>query len=272
MQTSAWKVSLLAMVLGTAAACGVSKDKYNATLDELKKCQGDRDTCVSERDSQKAAYEKQVADLTAERDAEKKARTDIEAALAGMEGNLSTTKKELEELRKARAEAEKRLAAFRELTAKFQKMIDSGKIKVQFRKGRMLVELPSGVLFASGKADLSKEGQAALAEVITVLKEFEDRNFMVAGHTDNVPPARSGKYKDNWELSTARAVTVTKFMIQQGMKPENLSAAGMGEHDPVADNATDEGKAQNRRIEIILVPNLEELPSMPSEGGQAPQS
>jgi chemotaxis protein MotB len=251
-----------------AAACGVPKDKYNATLEELKQCQADSAACGTERDQQKTKIgelEQQITTLQTSLDAEKKARASAEATLAELQTNLQSTREELEGLRKARAEAEKRLAAFRALTAKFQKMIDSGKIKVQFRKGRMLVQLPSGVLFASGKADLSKEGKAALAEVATILKEFPDRQFLVAGHTDNVPPARGGRYKDNWELSTARAVTVTKFMVEQGMPPANLSAAGYGEYDPVGDNATEEGKQENRRIEMILLPNIEELPSMPEE-------
>ncbi len=249
------------------AACGVPKDKHNQTLAELKKCQEDSAALAAEKEQQKVDMQKQIDALTTERDTEKTGRATAEKTLTELQSNLKATQGEIEALRQARAEAEKRLAAFRELTAKFQKMIDSGKIKVQFRKGRMLVQLPSGVLFASGKADLSKEGEAALAEVVGVLKEFTDRQFMIAGHTDNVPPGRGSRYKDNWELSTARAVTVTKFMIQAGMPAANLSAAGLGEYDAVGDNSTEAGKQENRRIEIILVPNIEEMPRMPEDQG-----
>jgi len=178
-----------------------------------------------------------------------------------LQENLDQQLKELEELRKARAEAEKRLAAFKKLTEKFQKMIDAGRLKVTFRKGRMIVELPAGVLFESGKAKLSDTGESAIAEVAGILKEFPDRSFLVAGHTDNVP-IKDRKFKSNWELSTARAVTVTQYLIEQGVPPESLSAAGYAQFDPIGDNTTEEGRQTNRRIEIIMMPNIEELPTL----------
>jgi chemotaxis protein MotB len=95
--------------------------------------------------------------------------------------------------------------------------------------------------------------------VAAILKDFSDRKFIVAGHTDNVA-LKSGKFKDNWDLSTARAITVTTFLIEKGVNPTSLSAAGYGEFDPIADNGTEDGRQQNRRIEIILAPNIEELP------------
>ena len=143
-------------------------------------------------------------------------------------------------------------------------MIDAGKIQVVIRQGRMIVKLPAEILFASGSADLSKEGQPALAEVAAVLKQFPDRRFMVAGHTDNVPIGPS-RFKDNWELSTARSVTVTEFLISVGMKPNHLVAAGYGEFDPVRSNTSDGGRKENRRIEIVLLPNLAEIPQLPVE-------
>jgi chemotaxis protein MotB len=241
------------------AACGVPKSKHRATLDELAKAQDRARTLEGERDAEKkknAELNEQLAATAGERDREKNERT-------GVEKKYSATQKEVEELRKQKAETEKRLETFRELTRRFQKMVDSGRIKVLTRKGRMIMQLPSGVLFASGKADLSEEGQNALAEVAAILMQFNDRQFLVAGHTDSLPLPRGGKYKDNWELSAARAVTVTKYLVDQGAKPTNLSAAGYGEFDPVADNGTEAGRQQNRRIEIVLQPNVSELPQLP---------
>jgi chemotaxis protein MotB len=130
----------------------------------------------------------------------------------------------------------------------------------------MLVALPAAVLFASGSAQLSDDGKKALMEVGVILKKLPERDFMVAGHTDNTP-LRSAEYRNNWELSTARAVNVTEFLVYVGMKPQSLVAAGYGEFDPVASNKTKEGKAKNRRIEIILLPNLDELPAIPEDMG-----
>jgi chemotaxis protein MotB len=174
---------------------------------------------------------------------------------------LADAKERLEELRKQKAAAEARAATFRNLVAKLRQMIDSGQLKVVIRDGRMLIQLPNDVLFDSGKTAIKPEGQAALANVAHVLATINDRKFIVAGHTDNVP-IHSSHFPSNWELSTARAVEVTKFMVQNGVKPEVLAAAGHGEWDPVAANDTPEHKGQNRRIEIVLEPNLSDLPPM----------
>jgi chemotaxis protein MotB len=180
------------------------------------------------------------------------------------QADLSATREELEALRTQRAETEKRLAAFRDLTGKFQKMIDSGKIEVKVRNGVMLMALPAEVLFPSGSAALSRPGELSVMEVGVILKQLPRRRFMVVGHTDNFE-VKSATYKDNWELSTARAVTVTQFLISVGLSPKMMMAAGHGEHDPAASNKTKEGREKNRRIEIVLLPDLDEMPPMPRE-------
>jgi chemotaxis protein MotB len=116
-------------------------------------------------------------------------------------------------------------------------------------------------LFPSGKAKLSREGRGALAQVAGVLAEIKERSFQVAGHTDNVP-IRNNRFKSNWSLSSARAVAVVQHLIKNGVTSTNLSAAGYGDTQPVASNDTKEGRAQNRRIEIVLQPNLDELPDL----------
>jgi chemotaxis protein MotB len=208
------------------------------------------------------------ADLMARREGDQSRHEDFERLMLEMQKNLNTSRAELEELRKHRAESEKRLAAFRDLTDKFKQMIDAGQLEVVVREGRMFVQLPSEVLFPSGSAELSKKGQLALMEVAVILRQFSDRRFMIAGHTDD-RPVGGATYRNNWELSTARAVTVTEFLIEAGMDPTNLVAAGHGEHAPVASNRSAAGRQQNRRIEIVLLPNIEELPSLAEAGDGA---
>jgi chemotaxis protein MotB len=91
---------------------------------------------------------------------------------------------------------------------------------------------------------------------------LDDRELAVAGHTDNVPIATE-RFASNWELSAARAIAVVKFLIENGLKAQNLSAAGYGEFDPIADNGSTDGRARNRRIEIVLQPNIAELVQIP---------
>jgi chemotaxis protein MotB len=201
-------------------------------------------------------------------------------AAASVSASLSASRAELEELRSEHAEAEKRLAAFKALTEKFQKMIDSGKLQIVLRHGRMVVKLPAGVLFASGSAELSKEGKDALREVAVILRQVHDRRFMVAGHTDNLPidpkAMPPSPFKNNLELSTARALTVAQQLIASGMSPARLVAAGYGEHEPVAANKTEPGRQENRRIEIVLMPNvtpdLADVPPRPSADAGLPDA
>ena len=120
---------------------------------------------------------------------------------------------------------------------------------------------PNGLCVA---AYLSKAGQSALSEVLDVLIAFKDRRFVIAGHTDD-RKIRTRKFKNNWDLSTARAVSVVQFMIKAGYAAGNLAAAGYGEFDPVSPNDTSEGRQLNRRIEIILVPDLSELPTLTAD-------
>jgi chemotaxis protein MotB len=200
-------------------------------------------SCKKNRDADQAAAAQVASDLTS---------------------NLKVSQSALDDLRAERAETEKRLEAFRALTASFQKMIDSGKLQVTMRHGRMIVKLPAEILFASGSADISKGGQTALAEVAGILKHMPDRRFMIAGHTDNVPVGPPSVFKNNLQLSTARAETVTEQLIAAGMNPAHLSAAGYSEYEPARENSTEAGRRENRRIEIVLLPKLTEIP-VPSD-------
>lgn len=193
-----------------------------------------------------------------------------DAQLVKMQGNLSATKEELTALRTQRVEAEKLIAEIAKIQAQFAKMIDTGQLKVSARRGNFVVELPAEVLFRSGSAELSEKGQLSVLEVGFILKQFPDRRFLVVGHTDNVP-LKSASFADNWELSTARALTVTHVLIKAGMKPQMLVAAGAGEHDPVRSNARPADRQRNRRIEIQLLPAIAELPPIPAALSNAPE-
>ncbi len=184
-----------------------------------------------------------------------------EAELGKVRGEKDASMAELAELRRQKEATEKRLAAYKALQDKFRALVDTGKLQIVFRNGQMTLKLPSGILFPSGSDALSKDGQAAIGEVVKILMEFKERRFIVAGHTDN-QRIKTKQFPNNWYLSTARANSVVQFMIAQSFPAKSLSAAGYGEFDPVAPNDDDKNREQNRRIEIILVPNLEELPSL----------
>ena len=178
-------------------------------------------------------------------------RQDLQQAL--QESNL-----QLEMLREVEAETQQRNEIYAQFVERLQGMIDAGQLSVSIRNGRIVIELPNNILFDSGRAQLNEEGRQALIRVAGILTQFQDRRFQVEGHTDD-KPIRSAHYPSNWELSTARALAVVHLLVEAAVNPSNLSAAGFGEHQPRADNATPEGRRLNRRIEIVMLPNLDIL-------------
>lgn len=165
----------------------------------------------------------------------------------------------LEEVSARKREVEKRISEFRDLVRRFQSLTDAGQLEIKMIDGRMVVVMPSDVLFASGSASLSAEGENTLKQVGRLLASIPDKSYQIEGHTDNVP-IRTSAYPSNWELAAARAIHVVKVMLQVGLEPLRMSAASFGEYKPTADNSTEEGRRANRRIEIVIVPDLSTLP------------
>lgn len=132
--------------------------------------------------------------------------------------------------------------------------IKEEQVKVKITKRGLVITFMSEVLFASGKAVLRKEAYPILDKVVSVIKEkVPDRYMGIEGHTDNQPIKYSG-WKSNWELSTARATTVLHYLEDVGIDPTKLQATGFGEYRPVTSNKTKEGRQQNRRVEIVILP------------------
>lgn len=254
-----------------AAALGRTQQELEADIAGLKKAMRERDRLLSEAVGSRAEAERKIEEvvtLNAEL-AERLHRAGVSVEQLATEKTtladaLRDARRDLEELRRQQTAAEARSAEFRQLLAAFERMMDAGKLKVVLRDGRMLIALHNDVLFDSGRSSLKREGKATLAEVAKVLAKLKDRQFRVAGHTDNVQIS-SDRYPSNWELSTDRAVSVVKLLVDRGMLPQNLSAAGYGEFAPTSSNDTDKGRAMNRRIEIELVPNLEEMVKLPKQ-------
>jgi len=127
----------------------------------------------------------------------------------------------------------------------------SSLVQIQSNERKVKLVLTEGVLFASGQAELKDRAKTVLAPIAAELKKVTN-DIIIEGHTDNVP-IRSGKYASNWELSMARAYSVLVFFSEQGIQSRNLAGIGYGENRPIGDNATPEGRAKNRRIEISLM-------------------
>jgi len=163
----------------------------------------------------------------------------------------STTK-----LEKKSKEVEAASNTYKELLQEMKGEIAKGQITITELKGKLTMDVVDKILFDSGEATVKEEGLAVLKRVVDILKNVKDKNIRIEGHTDNVKITGrlAQKYPTNWELSYARAINVTKYLQEQGIDPKILSATAFGEYQPIADNATPEGRAKNRRIAIILLP------------------
>jgi len=168
-------------------------------------------------------------------------------------GELSDEVTKLEALRQKDLEKMKRIEA--QLSQRLKDEIGKKEVKIELAKRGLVITFIDKILFDSGKADIKEEGLPALDKVNDVIKRSaRDRFIGIEGHTDNVPITYSG-WKSNWELSTARATSVLHYLIDNArVSPKKLSATGYGEHRPVSSNNTEEGRHQNRRVEIILLP------------------
>lgn len=253
--TSLW---LSAAVLGTLAlGCGYSEEEMQAKqarIDELTAGLEGAELRHQELQLRFQNVSSQNAAMTAR-------LQQLDISVEQLQEQRGDLQRAIEQLRERERRAQARLDQFKSMLGQFKQMIASGKLRVRIVRGRMVVELSENILFDSGKADLKEEGVAALTEVAQILQTIEGRDFQIAGHTDNIP-IKSRRFPSNWDLSTARAVTVGQTLAQQGVPAGRLSAAGYADTQPVASNDAPEGRQQNRRIEIVLMPNLDELPDL----------
>jgi len=188
-------------------------------------------------------------------------RSDVEKidSLGNEIDSLNARLNELQEQKEAElSELEK---AKQLLEEKLKQEIDDKSVRLEMAEKGLTIVFLTEVLFDSGKTDIKPEAFKSLDKIADVLKEnVEDRNIGIEGYTDN-QPIKYSKWKSNWELSTARATSVLHYLVDtKGINPKRVAAIGYGEYRPVASNDTVEGKRQNRRVEIVILPkNMEKI-------------
>jgi chemotaxis protein MotB len=189
-------------------------------------------------------------------------KADLEFRVQSLDARVSELSKQLEEeiakVSKAKEEEIKRLTtAQEELVKELQQEIENKEIQITQLADRLSVSMVDKILFPSGEADITPAGLKVLERVGNIIKNVQDKIIRVEGHTDNVPIALrlQKQFPTNWELSTARATNVVRFLQDKvGMDPARLQAVGLSEYHPVASNETPQGRSKNRRIEIALLP------------------
>jgi|GEM_PF-565785 len=234
-------------------ACGVPQELYNSRLTEIDRFKADLNRAQSETTALRDRLEEEAG-------ARSRAAT-VEAEYMKLKRDLRATEKQLEDLKRTRAQAEQRTEAYRALRLRLSQLVDDKVLQITVRQNLIRLVVDEALLFERGHAELKPAGAAPLRQIAAVLREISNRDFLVAAHTDN-GIVKQSPFRSNWDLSTARAVTVVRTLQGEGVDPRHLSAAGYSEFDRLVDNDTDEHKAKNRRVEITLQPREDELPSV----------
>jgi len=253
-------ITALALVPLGAAGC-VSKSEYTKAMQSAEVRHNALEAQNTRLTSDLADAGKRNEQLTAERGQLERTLTmksgELGQRVSTLEGDNARLKQELTEAQKAREEKVREVSStYEQLVAKMKGEIDKGQVTISELKGKLTVNMVDAILFDSGKSEIKPEGLVVLGKVIEILKTVSDKSIRIEGHTDNQPIVGplTQRYQTNWELSASRAINVARYLQKQAIEPANLSAAAFGEFKPVADNATQEGRAKNRRIEIVLVP------------------
>jgi chemotaxis protein MotB len=177
---------------------------------------------------------------------------------------LDDAKARLDELRKAQTVAEDRARLFRDFAQRFKGLIDAGQLRVESRRGRLVMNVNGDLLFDEGRAEIRTAGKGTLMEIAHGLEATapakSGKRFVVTAHVDS-EPAKSRHFKSSWELTTARAVAVVEYLVSLRVPGDSLTAAGAGAFDPLVPGDSAEERAKNRRVEIALLGAVEETPT-----------
>lgn len=253
---------------------------YDATLANRNKLQSDYDAAKSNLDNLKASYDALEKNSSASIAENSKKNRELlaqleakEQALAAENARLEKLKKELEARSQRVAELENVIASKDEAMTKLKNAISKaltnfeGKgLTVEQRNGKVYVSMENKLLFESGSWAVGTQGKQAVKQLGEVLADNPEIAILIEGHTDNVPYKGNEQLSGNWDLSAKRATAIVNILRENSsIHPENLTAAGRGEFAPVASNETAAGKAQNRRIEVILTPKLDEISKLLNE-------
>ncbi len=177
-----------------------------------------------------------------------------------LSNSLAEREKKVKELEQVLANKDKSVQALKSKISNALLNFKENDISVTVKNGKVYVSLAEQLLFGSGSIQIDNKGVSALQQLAKAIKDQKDINIMVEGHTDNVPISKKSTYmSDNWDLSVMRATSITRILTTAGVSPGQITASGRSEYVPLAKNDLPQNKQKNRRTEIIITPNLDEL-------------
>lgn len=242
------------------------QSNYNATKSSLDNLKASYDALEKNSSSEIAKNAQKNRELLAQLEAKEQALATENERLKNLKKELDARSNRVQELENVIAAKDAKMNQLKNAISKALTNFEGKGLTVEQRDGKVYVSMENKLLFSSGSWAVGSEGRKAVNQLGSVLANNPDIAILIEGHTDNVPYAGNGQLSGNWDLSTKRATAIVNILRENSsINPENLTAAGRGEYAPIASNDTQEGKAKNRRIEVILTPKLDEISKLLNE-------
>lgn len=242
------------------------RQDYQATKSKLDKLQESYDALEKQSSSALAQNSRKNRELLAQLEEKERTLAQEQARLEELQSELNKRSQRVDELEALIAAKDANMKKLKEAISRALLDFEGKGLTVEQRNGKVYVSMENKLLFQSGSWAVGDEGRRAVKQLGNVLAQNPDIAILIEGHTDNVPYRGNGQLQGNWDLSTKRATAIVNILMEnKGIDPNNLTAAGRGEFAPVATNETAEGKAKNRRIEVVLTPKLDEIAKLLSD-------
>ena len=236
------------------------QSKYDATLASYNSLKDSYDALEKNSSAAIAANSKKNRELLAQLEQKEQALAQERNRLDQLQRDLQARSKRVDELEGLIAAQDAKMQALKTAISNALRNFEGKGLTVEERNGKVYISMENKLLFDSGSWAVGSQGRQAVKQLGSVLAENPDIAVLIEGHTDNVPYMGNGQLSGNWDLSTKRATAIVNLLLENSqIDPKNLTAAGRGEFSPIASNETTEGKAKNRRIEVILTPKLDEI-------------
>ena len=243
-------------------SCGTQKSMKTSETEGTNKVESKDMVSKRAYDELRKLYETEKSDLSSKNEL----LSNAESKIASLEEMNQECSENLQSIIDTRAIYKAKLDKMKaELQSAFPNNLDNENFSIREDNGRLLITIPNNILYKSGNADFDENGLMVIQKLSKVFRANEGLQILVEGHTDDLPLKKNNKYNDNWDLSLARSVNVVRQLETYGVFPSRLTAAGRGYFAPLSRLATDEARAQNRRTEIIIRPQIAELLKMIDE-------
>jgi len=252
------KKTLEAKIEDLQNTINILKEKSSETEKDLlesnrllqKRCEDDMDEAQKKWNDERSALLQEIADL----------KSSYEKKIQALKTEINNLNEELSDMKKLTAEQKTELSRMENQASELEKQLEDeikkGDIRLKKFHNRLVINIDDKISFDSGQADLKKEILDSLKKIREILAQYPEYDIVVEGHTDNIP-IKTKKFKDNWQLSTERALAVLDYLLQdKNLNPMRFSAAGYGEYRPLVPNDTRENRALNRRVDIVVIPTV----------------